>query len=75
MLEQYVKSDHQIMSGNMCFRGTRVPLIGFFQHLEAGYTIDQYLEQFPSVQREQAVGVLEALKKLSTEALSNEVAA
>ena len=75
MLQPYVLSDPQIMSGAMCFRGTRVTVLNFVDHIEAGYTIDGFLESFPTVQREQAVSVLVALKKLATDALSKEVAA
>jgi len=48
-----------IMSGTPCFAGTRVPVKGLFDWLEDNYTIDQFLENFPSVTREQVQAVLE----------------
>ena len=48
-----------IMSGTPCFAGTRVPVKGLFDWLEDNYTIDEFLENFPSVTREQVQAVLE----------------
>ena len=48
-----------IMSGTPCFAGTRVPVKGLFDWLEDNYTIDDFLENFPSVTREQVQAVLE----------------
>jgi uncharacterized protein (DUF433 family) len=50
------------MHGTPCFAGTRVAVRTFFDHLEAGYTIDGFLEQFPTVRREQVVRLLQALR-------------
>ena len=50
------------MSGTPVFRGTRVPIQNLFDCIEEGETIDQFLEQFPTVTREQVNGVL-ALSK------------
>jgi len=47
------------MSGAPCFYGTRVPIKSLFDHLSAGDTVDQFLDDFPGVEREQAVAVLE----------------
>jgi uncharacterized protein (DUF433 family) len=63
MLEHYVKSDPEIMHGTVCFCGTRVPLNILFDHLRAGYTVDGFLEQFPSVKKEQVLGVLEVVSE------------
>src|SRR5436305_1626197 len=49
----------QRMSGTPCFTGTRVPVQGLFDHIEAGDTLDTFLQDFPGVTREQAVAVLE----------------
>ena len=61
------------MSGVPVFRGTRVPITHLFEYLESGETLDEFLHQFPTVTREQALGVLE----LSRETLlaNNEAAA
>ena len=47
------------VSGTWVFRGTRVPVKALFENLEDGATLDQFLEWFPGVTREQALAVLE----------------
>lgn len=49
--------------GATVFAGTRVPVDTMFEYLEAGDTLDEFLRQFPTVTREQAVSVLEAAKQ------------
>lgn len=66
MLEA-VKSDPNVMHGTMCFRGTRVAVQTLFDWLEEGHSVDFFLEQFPTVTREQAVAVLEKAKQLTLE--------
>ena len=51
--------DPEIHSGTPVFTGTRVPVKTLFDHLEAGDSLDVFLEDFPSVSRELAVAVLE----------------
>jgi uncharacterized protein (DUF433 family) len=51
--------DPEIMSGTPCFAGTRVPVRNLLDYLEGGATLDEFLAQFPSVAREQAVTYLE----------------
>ena len=51
------------MHGTPCFAGTRVTVQTLFDHLEAGYTIDGFLEQFPSVKREQVVRLLSMMRE------------
>lgn len=63
MEEAVVSVNKNIQGGIPCFAGTRVPVSSLFDHLEAGYTIDYFLSQFPSVRREQVVALLEAAKK------------
>lgn len=53
----------KIMHGTPCFAGTRVTVQTLFDHLENGYSVDEFLEQFPTVRREQVVGLLEQLKR------------
>jgi uncharacterized protein (DUF433 family) len=62
-MEPIVTSNPKIMHGTPCFAGTRVAAQTFFDHLEAGYTVDGFLEQFPTVRREQVVGLLEMLRR------------
>ena len=47
------------LSGAPCFYATRVPVINLFDYLAGGHTLDDFLEGFPGVTREQAVAVLE----------------
>ena len=54
-----VERDPQKVSGAWVFRGTRVPVYAFFENLRDGVTIDQFLEWFPGVDREQLQSVLE----------------
>jgi uncharacterized protein (DUF433 family) len=52
--------DPEILSGTPVFVGTRVPVKSLFDYLEGGDTIEEFLRQFPSVKREQALAVLDA---------------
>ena len=54
-----VHSDPEILSGTPVFVGTRVPAQSLFDYLEGGDTLDEFLDHFPSVTREQAVAALE----------------
>ncbi len=54
-----VHSDPGILGGTPVFVGTRVPVQSLFDYLEAGDTLDEFLHQFPSVRREQAIAALE----------------
>lgn len=51
--------DREIVSGNPAFTGTRVPVDALINNLEAGLALDEFLDNFPSVTREQALRVLE----------------
>lgn len=57
--KQIVHSDPEIVSGTPVFVGTRVPAQALLGYLEGGETIDEFLDDFPSVSREQAVAFLE----------------
>jgi len=57
--EQIVSCDPQIMNGELVFTGTRVPVKILIQHLSAGDSLDVFLDDFPSVTREQAIAFLE----------------
>ncbi len=54
--------DPDIVSGTPVFTGTRVPIDALITNLEAGLTLDEFLDNFPSVTREQALQVLEFSK-------------
>ncbi|MBL8233580.1 MAG: DUF433 domain-containing protein [Bryobacterales bacterium] len=62
MKDSIVVSDPEIMHGTPCFQGTRVPFKSLIDYLEGGYSLDEFLRQFPSVSREQAVQALEEAK-------------
>ena len=54
-----VHSDPDILGGTPVFVGTRVPIQSLFDYLEGGETLDEFLRQFPSVKRDQALAVLD----------------
>ncbi len=58
-LGQVVHSDPDILGGMPVFVGTRVPVQSPFDYLEGGETLDEFLRQFPSVRREQAIAALD----------------
>jgi uncharacterized protein (DUF433 family) len=57
-----INIDKEIMSGVPVFEGTRVPVSALIDNLEAGVSLDEFLENFPTVEREQAIRVLEYFK-------------
>lgn len=63
MSRSVVKIDPEIMSGAPCFGGTRVPIQNLMDYLEGGNSIDEFLENFPTVSREQVVSFLEEAKE------------
>ncbi|OGK82961.1 MAG: hypothetical protein A2X52_19705 [Candidatus Rokubacteria bacterium GWC2_70_16] len=58
-LSQVFHSDPDILGGTPVFVGTRVPVQSLFDYLEGGDTLGEFLRQFPSVKREQAVAALD----------------
>jgi uncharacterized protein (DUF433 family) len=54
-----ITTDPDILGGTPVFKGTRVPVKTLFDYLEANYTLDEFLECFPSVSRDLACQVLE----------------
>ena len=65
-LNSIIVSDPEILGGVPCFQGTRVPVDSLIDYLEAGDTLDEFLDNFPSVSREAAVAALEEAKALLT---------
>jgi uncharacterized protein (DUF433 family) len=57
--QSVVKVDPEIMSGAPCFAGTRVPIQNLIDYLEGGDSIEEFLDGFPSVSREQVIAFLE----------------
>jgi uncharacterized protein (DUF433 family) len=63
MPNRVIHSDPEILSGAPVFIGTRVPVQSLFDYLEGGETLDEFLRQFPSVRREQAVAAIELARE------------
>jgi uncharacterized protein (DUF433 family) len=63
MSEASVTRSNDVMGGAAVFAGTRVPVETLFDYLEAGDSIDEFLEGFPSVSRAQVVALLEEAKR------------
>jgi len=70
MKQSVVSCDPEVMGGAPVFFGTRVPVQTLLDYLEAGETIDQFLEGFPSVTREQVIAFLEQAKDRLVESVS-----
>ncbi len=62
ILKKLINIDSEILGGQAVFMGTRVPIESLFMHLEKGISLDQFLDDFPSVTKEQAIAVLEIAK-------------
>ncbi len=62
-MNSVIKIDPEIMSGAPCFAGTRVPIQNLIDYLEGGDSIEDFLEDFPSVRREQVIAFLEEAKE------------
>ena len=65
-IQDIIHIDKEIMSGQPVFVGTRVPVDSLFDHLEAGISLDEFLDDFPSVTKEQAISLLEIANKMLT---------
>ena len=63
-MQRVIHSDPAILGGTPVFVGTRVPVKTLLDYLEAGDSLDEFLDHFPSVSREQAVAVLELAKDM-----------
>ena len=65
LLQLPITIDPEIVSGTPVFTGTRVPVDALMNNLEAGLTIDEFIDNFPTVTRDQALRVLEFYKSKS----------
>lgn len=71
-VDNLITCDAEIMSGTPVFKNTRVPIKNLIDYLESGETLDEFLKDFPSVNRDQVVKVLELAKEmLLTHAYAN----
>jgi uncharacterized protein (DUF433 family) len=66
-LSDFVVADPEILGGEPVFRGTRVPVVSLFEHLESDCPLDEFLENFPTVSRDAAVAVLMEAQELTLE--------
>lgn len=67
-VRDFITIDQEILSGKPVFKGTRVPVVTLFSHLEKDISLNEFLEDFPSVEKSTAVAVLELAENLfSTE--------
>lgn len=58
-----ISRNKEILGGTPVFKGTRVPVKALWDYLKAGDTVEDFLEDFPSVDREQAIALLERAQK------------
>ncbi len=58
-LNRAIERDPNVLSGEWVFRGTRVPVSALFENLKDGASIEEYLEWFPGVQRDQVLAFLD----------------
>ena len=63
-IRELITIDKEILGGQTVFKGTRVPVETLFDHLEAGISLDVFLEDFPTVSKEQAIALLDWANKL-----------
>ncbi len=71
VIEGVIWIDLERVSGAPCFYGTRVPIQNLFDYLEGGHTLEDFLEGFPPVTREQAVKVLELARMIFFSSILN----
>ena len=65
-VRKLITIDQEILGGTPVFTGTRVPVESLFDHLESGGSLDEFLEDFPTVKRQQPIDILEAANKIMT---------
>jgi uncharacterized protein (DUF433 family) len=70
MKSPIISCDPEVMGGTPVFSGTRVPVQTLLDYLEAGESIDQFLQGFPSVKRDQVIAFLEDAKDRLIESVS-----
>jgi uncharacterized protein (DUF433 family) len=66
LLKDIITIDKEIQGGQPVFTGTRVPVESLFDYLEAGISLNSFLEDFPTVKKETAIALLEVANKLIT---------
>ena len=77
MISNIINIDPEILIGTPVFYGTRVPVDNLFDYLETGESLEEFLKDFPTVKKEQAISLLIAAHKLltaSTQILNENIA-
>ena len=72
-IKTLITVDPDILGGQPVFAGTRVPVESLFDHLEAGVSLDEFLDDFPTVTKAQATALLEAANRLLTAKNANQL--
>lgn len=72
-IKDLITIDPDTMGGQPVFKGTRVPVETLFDHLEDGVSLDDFLEDFETVSKNQAIGVMEIASKLLSSAKISEL--
>ena len=65
-VQELITIDKDILGGQPVFKDTRVPVESLFDHLEAGVSVDEFLEDFPTVSKEQVIALLDVANKFLT---------
>jgi uncharacterized protein (DUF433 family) len=63
-IKDFITIDNDILSGQPVFKGSRVPVVSLFSHLEKGISLDEFLEDFPTVDKNIAIAVLELAESM-----------
>jgi uncharacterized protein (DUF433 family) len=64
-IQQVVNIDQDVLSGTLVFAGTRVPVESLFDHLKAGISLEAFLDESPSVKKEQAMFLIDKQRQLN----------
>jgi len=65
-IKSLITIDKEILGGQPVFKNTRVPIESLFMHLEKGISVNEFLEDFPTVTKEQVVAILEIAERIMT---------
>lgn len=65
-IKDYITIDADTLGGQPVFKGTRVTVESLFDHLEKGVTLNEFLQDFPTVKKEQAIAIIEIASKIMT---------
>ena len=63
-IKDLINIDPETLGGQPVFKGTRVPVESLFDHLEEGVSLDEFLDEFPTVTKDQAIAVIEIAGRL-----------